>query len=89
MAYTTWTWATIRQDLKESYESKIFWDDDEALVAFNEALYVWNWCTAYWQTRVTQLTVANQKLYVLPASLTYRTRMTFNELPITVRMLLA
>ena len=83
MAYTARTWSEIRQDLKESYESKIFWDDSEALVAFNEGLYLWNWCTAYWQTRITMLTVANQRDYVLPASLTYRTRMTFNDLPLT------
>ena len=83
MAYAVFTWSEIRQRLKDCFESKVFWNDDEDLVAFNEALRLWNWCTAYWQTRVTQLTVANQATYTLSSSLLYRTRITFNSLPLS------
>lgn len=83
MAYTAYTWSAIRQDLKESYEQKLFWDDDEALVAFNESMYVWGIATGYWRRRITMLTVANQRDYVLPTTMTYRMRMTYNELPLT------
>ena len=83
MAYVQYTWSEIRARLQERFESKIFWDDAEALVAFNEGLSVWNWATAYWHRRVTLLTVANQLDYVLPTSMLYRTRMTFNSLPMS------
>ena len=78
MSYTAFTWSAVRQRLKERFESKAFWSDDEALVAFNEAMRVFNLCTGYWRTRTTLTTVANQYDYVLPASMVYRTRMTFN-----------
>lgn len=82
MAYTEFMWSDIRQRLKDRVEQKPYWTDDEYLVAFNEALRVWQWLTGYWRARITLPTVANQYEYVLPSSMTYRTRMTFNSLPL-------
>lgn len=83
MPYTAFTWSAIRQRLRERLELKAFWSDDETRASFNEALSVWNWATGYWRTRTTLLTVANQYLYTLPTSMVYRTRVTFNSLPLS------
>jgi hypothetical protein len=83
MAYQSFTWSAIRQRLRERLELKAFWSDDELLVAFNEALSVWNLATGYWRTRVTQPTIAGQYDYALPASMLYRMRITVNNLPLT------
>lgn len=83
MAYTTFTWSEIRARLKDRLELKRFWDDQEYLDAFNEALSAWNLFTGYWKRRETITTVQNQYLYVLSASLLYRSRVTFENLPMT------
>lgn len=83
MAYTTFTWSALRQRLRERLELKRFWSDQELLDAFNEALSVWNLFTGYWRRRNTQATVANQYEYTLAASMLYRTRITFNNLPLS------
>jgi hypothetical protein len=62
---------------------KRFWSESELLVAFNEALSVFNLATAYFHTRITLPTVAGQYDYVLSASMLYRTRMTYNSLPMS------
>jgi hypothetical protein len=81
--YTEFSWADIRLRLQERVESKPYWEDAEALLAWNEALTVWNSLTGYWHARAVQFTAANQYLYPVSASLLYRTRLTWNNLPLT------
>lgn len=83
MPYTTFTWSAIRERLKERYEGVPFWTDEEALLAFNEALYFWNLCTGRWKRRETIATIANQFVYTLSASMVYGIRITFNSYPMT------
>lgn len=81
--YTAVTWAELRERLKDSWEGKPFWDDDEALEAFNEGMQVFNLLTGRWKRRETLPTVANQYLYTLPASMLRGTRATVNLLPLS------
>lgn len=83
MAYTTFDWSTIRARLRARVEDKPWWEGDEDRSAFNEALLVWNLLTGYWKRRETLATVADQSVYTLSASMLYRTRITFNNLPLT------
>lgn len=79
----TFTWSELRQRLKDRIELKRFWDDSDLLDAFNEGLLTFNLATGMWRTRITLPTIANQSEYVLPASMVYRMRMTYNDLPLS------
>lgn len=83
MPYTTQTWSSLRDRLADRYEHTPFWTPEEALIAFNETLYVFNIMTGRWKRRETLLTVANQYLYTLSASMLYRMRMTVTNLPLS------
>jgi len=78
MSYQSYTWATIRSRLKEKWESVPFWTDEDALVAFNEALKVWNLATGQWKRKVTLPTTAGTVFYAVPSTLVYQLRMDFN-----------
>lgn len=73
--YSQLTWAAIRDRLKDRVEAVPFWEDAEALAAFNEGLTFFNLLTGYWHGTASVTTVANQYLYSLPATMLYRTRM--------------
>lgn len=81
--YTQVTWADVRLRLQERTEGVPFWEDAEAQLAFNEALRVWNALTGYWHQRTTAFTVAGAYLYTVDTSLLARTRVTWNNLPLT------
>jgi hypothetical protein len=72
--YTSLTWSEIRERLKDRVEHKPFWDAEEALGAFNEALRFYNLLTGRWTDQASILTTANQYLYTVPTALLYRTR---------------
>lgn len=76
------TWADVRELLRDRTERKPFWTTDELRDAFNESLSLWNLLVGQWRRSATFPSVANQYEYVLPSTMTYRTRMTFNSLPI-------
>ncbi len=81
--YTTYTWADVQERLLDRHERSPFYEDAEGLAAFNEALRVWNLFTGYWHERASLFTVAGQYLYTVPNSLLYRTRITWNSLPLS------
>lgn len=83
MSYQSQHWGDIRTRLQAKVEQKPFWTDAEALLAFNEALLLWNLCTGRWQRRETLLTVANQYLYTCSALMLWRTRMEHNGYPLS------
>lgn len=83
MAYQSHTWAEIRDRLLDRVERKPFWDQVEALAAFNETLYLWNLCTGRWRIRTTLLTAANQYLYTLPATMLHHMRVEWNRQPLS------
>jgi hypothetical protein len=81
--YTSTTWSTIRARLADRYEGKAWWSQLDARAAFNEGLRTFNLLTGRWHRRETLATVANQYLYTLSASMLYKTRVTFNTLPVS------
>ncbi len=81
--YTTQPWSEIRERLKDRIEQKPFWDADEALLAFNEALRFLNLLVGRWVAQASIPTVVNQYLYTVPTSLLYRTRLAHNGLPLS------
>lgn len=83
MPFTTSTWAELRLRLQDKVEQKPFWDNAEALAAFNEGLLFYNLLTGIFRRRVTIPTIANQHEYVLPATMLYRTRFAFNNYPMS------
>lgn len=82
MPYQQYTWSQLRQRLQDKYEDVPFWTDAEALLAFNEALRVWNTLTGWWKRRVTLTTTANAYYYTLPATLVYRMRVEVSGKPL-------
>src|SRR5215831_546298 len=78
MPYQQYTWAQLRPRLTDRWEDVPFWTDPEALLAFNEALRVWNTLTGWWKRRVSLTTIASAYYYALPATLVYRMRVEVN-----------
>lgn len=81
--YQRYHWAELRTHLEESYESKPFWTDEQALFAFNESLRFWNLLTARWQRTETLLTTTGY-LYQTSSLMLWRTRVAFNGYPLSV-----
>lgn len=69
MAYSTFTWSELRERLKDRYEAVPFWTDEEALLAFNEALRFFNLLVGRWVTEVAVSAIPSQYDYTLPAGL--------------------
>jgi len=84
MPYQQVTLATLRQELKDEYESVPFWLDSEATTALNESLRVWNLLTGYWKRREIIPTVAGQVWYPLTSSMVYGVRVAFCDYPLEV-----
>jgi hypothetical protein len=82
MAYLSQTWSALRTRLQDRVEQQVFWDNQEALDATNEALQVWNLLTGMWHTTDTITTTAGTYLYTLPSTLLYRTRLTVAGRPL-------
>jgi hypothetical protein len=84
MAYQTVTLATLRQELKDRYESSPFWTDTEALHAINESLRVWNMLTGMWKQTQTKSTTAGTVWYTFSSSFVYNMKVSFGSYPMEV-----
>jgi hypothetical protein len=76
MTYAAITRATLRARLQDRYTGDPFWSATEANDALNEALRYFNLFTGYWRGTATAPTVINTPFVTVPATLTYRTRVT-------------
>jgi hypothetical protein len=76
MTYTAITRATLRARLQDRFTGDPFWSATEANDALNEALRYFNLFTGYWRGSATAVTTANNPFVTIPATLTYRTRVT-------------
>ena len=74
MPYAAVTLATLRARLQDRYTGDPFWSTTEANDALNEALRYFNLFTGYWRGTATAPTIINSPFIVVPATLTYRTR---------------
>lgn len=76
MPYSIVTLATLRARLQDRFTGDPFWSNTEANDAINDALRYFNLFTGYWRGTATANTVANDPFLTVPATLTYRTRIT-------------
>lgn len=78
MSYQQQTLSDIRDTLKAKYESVPFWSDEQARLAINEALRVWNMLTGMWRGSLDMVTLANDPWHPLSGSVTRHTRVLYN-----------
>ena len=74
MPYTTVTLADLKVFLAARWDASVFWTDEEARLALNEALRDWNLLTGRWRVRILRSTAAATPEVSLPAALTYAMR---------------
>src|SRR5262245_43205826 len=60
----------------QRWDQVVFWTDEEARLALNEALREWNLLTGRWRTRALLSGSAGNPESALPASMTYGMRVT-------------
>lgn len=83
MAYAQITLSTLRSRLQDRYDATPFWSNEEARLAINEALRVWNAMTGYWKARSTASTTAGVPWVTVPGSaITFSTRVERSSTPL-------
>lgn len=87
MPWTSETLPSLRDALKDRWESVPFWTDDEARLALNEALCCWNLLTGYWRTTITIDARPDEPFHVLPTAITFRTRVLSGTSPLAIASL--
>lgn len=80
--YQQVTLADLQARLAERVESKPWWTAEDARVALNEGLRVWNAATGFWTTKVFQTTVPNDPYVALPSTLVRGSRVLWNGIPL-------
>lgn len=74
MAYAQAQLSTLRTLLQNKLDGTPFYSNEEARIAINEALRVWNAMTGFWKGRATAVTTINVQWVTVPSSLTFSTR---------------
>ena len=74
MAYQQVTLSTLQTYLSDRYEGTPFWAAEEARLALNEALQVWNALTGFWKSTGTAVTTIDSQWVTVPGALTFTTR---------------
>jgi hypothetical protein len=84
MPYSAVTLADLKVGMIERWDSTVFWTDEEARLAINEALRDWNLMVGRWHRRLTLSTGAGTVEYALGATLIYGARVKVGTMPLTV-----
>ena len=74
MPHTTVTLADLKVGMTQRWDGTPFWIEEEARLAINEALRLWNLLVGRWHARATLDVVGGQVAYALPTSLTFGAR---------------
>jgi hypothetical protein len=74
MPYAAITLGALKVGMTERWDSAVFWTDEEARLAINEALRDWNLLVGRWHRRLTLSTGAGTVEYALGATLIYGAR---------------
>lgn len=82
MAYQQVTLAQLQQALADRYESVPFWTAEDARLALNEGLKLWNVATGFWKQPVTKGVVPNDPYVAVTGSLVQATRVRYNGQPL-------
>lgn len=84
MPYTTYTLTELQTQLADETDLTPFWSSEEARLALNEGLQVYNLLTGFWKRRVVTPTVAGVPWVTIPGTITYALRVEFNEYPLVL-----
>lgn len=79
---TEQTLADLRGRLLVYVDQAAFWTDEQARLALNESLYLWNLLTGVWHKPEVKLTTATNWDYVTTAALLLTTRVVVNGVPL-------
>lgn len=79
MPYDSITLQQFRDLLRGRTDNAVFWTDEEARLAINEALRDWNLLTARWRDRATVAVSPQTVRVTLPAALTFAARVTLPD----------
>jgi hypothetical protein len=71
---TTTTLADLQLLMQQRWDGVVFWTDEEARLALNEALREWNLLTGVWRTRITLPLLVGNPEVALPRLMTYGMR---------------
>lgn len=82
MAYQQITLADLQVALADRYESVPYWTPEDARLALNEALKVWNAATGFWHAPFLKAVVPNDPYVAVTGSLIQGTRVTYNGIPL-------
>lgn len=82
MPYTQTTLSQLQALLRDRYESVPYWVPEEARLALNEGLRIYNAATGFWKTTFQTVTVPNDPYVALPGSLVQGSRVTWNGRPL-------
>jgi len=75
MAYTEVSLAELQVAMRRRWDQSVFWTDEQARLAINEALRLWNLLVGRWHTTQTISSIAGQVTYDLTATILYSTRL--------------
>jgi hypothetical protein len=70
--------------MEQQWDGSVFWTEEEARLAINEALREWNLLVGRWSTSVTLSTGAGTVEYATGATLLYNTRVKIDGAPLIV-----
>lgn len=82
MAYTQITLADLQTALADRYEQVPYWSSEEARLALNEGLRLWNAGTGFWTLPFLGMTVPSDPYVATTGSMVQATRVTYNGVPL-------
>lgn len=82
MAYQQTTLAELQTQLAQRTESSPWWSAEEARLALNEGLRIWNALTGRWITKVYPEPVPRDPYVPLPGAMTQATRVLWQGIPL-------
>jgi hypothetical protein len=74
--YSVTTLAALQTHMAQRWDTVVFWTDDEARLALNEALREWNLLTGRWRQRILLPAFPDDPEVPLPGVITYAMRVT-------------
>jgi len=81
MPYLVTTLADLKVALRQRWDGGVFWTDEEARLAINEALRDWNLLTGRWRRQTTLSTGAGTIEYAINATILYGLRVKIGAAP--------
>lgn len=78
MSYQNLTLVQLKAQLAQKWDNVPFWTSDEATLAINESLRMWNLLTGMWKQTIVVTTAEGDQFVTIPGTITYNMRAMFN-----------